>query len=74
MALEVQLELVGNIGSRKIDAFITQKLLFHLGEFLLGRIDLSEDQGDLLGDERDVLGSVDMRVILSVVWGVCEGV
>ncbi|RCU24865.1 hypothetical protein DVA79_20545, partial [Acinetobacter baumannii] len=60
---------------RKIDAFVAEELLFHLGKLLLRRINLAEDQSDLLGDEGDVLlGVVEETVCLVVFRGVCEGV
>lgn len=66
--VEEEFELVGDVGPRKIEAFVAEELLFHLGQLLLGGVDLSEDERDLLGDEGDVLLGV------VVFWGRCEGV
>jgi len=55
VALEEEFELGCNVGPRKINAFVAQNLFLHLGQFLLGQIDLSENERDLLRDERNVL-------------------
>ncbi|GFY88771.1 S-adenosyl-L-methionine-dependent methyltransferases superfamily protein [Actinidia rufa] len=58
VVLEEDLELIRDVGLREIDAFEAEKLLLHLGELFPRGIDLSEDERDLLGDERDVLVKV----------------
>lgn len=50
MTREEQLELGSDIGCGEIDGFVAKELFFHLGEFLLGGINFTEDQGDLFGD------------------------
>lgn len=73
--VEEEFELVGDVGPRKIEAFVAEELLFHLGQLLLGGVDLSEDERDLLGDEGDVLlGVVEEVLGVVVFWGRCEGV
>ncbi|GFZ01818.1 S-adenosyl-L-methionine-dependent methyltransferases superfamily protein [Actinidia rufa] len=55
VVFEEDLELIRDVGLREIHAFEAEKLLLHLGELFLRGINLSEDERDLLGDERDVL-------------------
>ena len=75
MVLKEDFELVRYVGFRKIDAFVSKEHLFHLGKLLLRRIDLAEDQTNLLGDEGDVLLGVVQEVVRLVVFrGGCEGV
>lgn len=73
MAVEEELELGSDVGSRKIEAFVAEKLFLHLGKLLLGRIDLLHDESDMVGDERHVLvGQVGCR--LGVFGRVSEGI
>lgn len=75
VVVEEEFELVGEIGAGKIETLVAEEVFFHLGKFLLGGIDLGEDEGDLLGDEGDVLvGVVEEAVRLLVFWGGGEGV
>lgn len=73
MALQKQLKLARSIGPGKIDALVPKKLLLHLRQFLLRRLDLSDNQRDLLGNERDVLVGMLSWVGL-ILWRRCEGV
>lgn len=74
MAFEEDLELGGDVGAGKVEAFVPEELLLHLGELLLGGIDLPEDEGHLLGEEVDVLVGVVEEALLGLRGGICEGV
>lgn len=73
MVVEEEFELVCNVGSRKVEAFVAEKVFFYLGKFLLRHIDLSENEGDLLRDEGEVFVKK-VKVGMRVFWGRREGV
>lgn len=56
MAGEEELKLRGGVGFREIECVVSEKRAFDLGEFLLGRIDLTDYIGDVLGDNRRHVG------------------
>ena len=40
-------EFVCDAGSRKVEAFVAEKVFFHLGKFLLGHTYLSANEGEV---------------------------
>lgn len=72
VAAEKEFEFVGSVISGKVDAFVAEEVFFHLGKFLLRQIDLSENEGDLFGDEGEVF--VKKVVVVKIFWGRGEGI
>lgn len=62
MAVEEEFELGDGVGTGDIDGFVAEDLFLHLSEFALGGVDLSEDEGEVLRDEGDVVGVVEWVV------------
>lgn len=58
VGVEEGVELLCDVGSGEIEVFVAEELFLHLGQLLLGVIDFSEDEGDLVRDEGDVVGMV----------------
>lgn len=74
MVLEIELKFASDIRSGKVNIFIAKKLLLHLDQFFLRRIDLSQYQRDLFRNEREVLLSMKKQVVITVFWGSSESI